>query len=170
MNGKPRAMQPIAFRHGALAKYHFRGIEALADMPRHWSNSRASIAHVAGHPDTRLKPSGYYHTIGFNFGIVGLTRNAPLLDQVDDAIAALVGSGELAAIAQATRVTFLPPREPNPGRHHGCRAAQRLSIGPRRQRYFFVFARSIDSTISRFASAASPQPSTFTHLPVSRSL
>lgn len=32
---------------------------------------------VARHPDTRLKSSGHYHSIGFNVGIAGLTRNAP---------------------------------------------------------------------------------------------
>lgn len=35
------------------------------------------------------------------------------MDQVDDAIAVPLGSDELAAIAQATHVTYLPPREPN---------------------------------------------------------
>ena len=44
--------------------------------------------------------------------------------------------------------------------------------GPKRadQPFLAALARSIDSRISFSASAASPQPVTFTHLPVSRSL
>jgi Bacterial extracellular solute-binding proteins, family 3 len=70
-------------------------------------------AYVSRHAETRLVSSGHYHSIGFNVGMVGLTTNASLLDQVDDAIKALLGGSELADIAHATHVTYMPPREPN---------------------------------------------------------
>jgi hypothetical protein len=65
---------------------------------------------------------------------------------------------------------------------HGAAESRRLSLsggGSIRpahataepgHRCYLPRARSIASTISAFASAASPQPSTFTHLPGSRSL
>jgi len=70
-------------------------------------------AYVSRHPGTRLVSSGYYHSIGFNVGVVGLAAEAALLDRVDDAIAASLASDELAAMAGASHVTYLPPREPN---------------------------------------------------------
>jgi ABC-type amino acid transport substrate-binding protein len=70
-------------------------------------------AYRALHPDTRLTLSGYYPPVGFNMGFVGLSTEQQLLAEVDQAIAELLQSGELAALARAAGVTYLPPREPN---------------------------------------------------------
>jgi ABC-type amino acid transport substrate-binding protein len=64
------------------------------------------------HPATRLKASGFYHRIGFNFGFAGLSTSKELIDQVNAAIVDMLAKGEFVALAQAAGVTFLPPREP----------------------------------------------------------
>jgi ABC-type amino acid transport substrate-binding protein len=70
-------------------------------------------AYRARHPDTKLSLSGYYPPVGFNMGFVGLSTEQELIAQVDRAIAEMLHSGELAALARAAGVTYLPPREPN---------------------------------------------------------
>ena len=64
------------------------------------------------HPDTKLTPSGYYLPIGFNMGFVGLSSERLLIDQASAAIDAMLKDGEIAALAPAARVTYLPPRQP----------------------------------------------------------
>jgi len=69
-------------------------------------------AYQIEHPDTSLVPSGYYLPIGFNMGFVGLTSQMRLLEQANAAIEAMLEEGELAALATAAHMTYLPPRIP----------------------------------------------------------
>jgi hypothetical protein len=70
---------------------------------------------VSRHPATKLKASGFYHRIGFNMGLVGLATNATVIQEVDKAIADLERTGELPALAGASGLTYVPPREPMVG-------------------------------------------------------
>jgi ABC-type amino acid transport substrate-binding protein len=70
-------------------------------------------AYRAAHPQTALKPSGYYHRIGFNMGFVGLATEAPLIEQVDAAIADMLAGGALPALADKAGMTYVPPRPPD---------------------------------------------------------
>lgn len=64
------------------------------------------------HPDTGVKPSGYYFPIGFNMGFVGLANEAPLIERVNVALDGMLEDGEAAAFAAAAGMTYLPPRQP----------------------------------------------------------
>ena len=64
------------------------------------------------HLDSKIAPSGYYLPIGFNMGLVGLASASPLVEQADRAIEAMLEDGELAALATAAQMTYLPPRQP----------------------------------------------------------
>jgi ABC-type amino acid transport substrate-binding protein len=64
------------------------------------------------HPDTKLRPSGYYLPIGFNMGLVGLAREAGLIDRVNVALEGMLKDGEPESLAQAAHMTYLPPRQP----------------------------------------------------------
>lgn len=70
-------------------------------------------AYRAAHPDTKLKLSGYYHRIGFNMGFVGLSTEAGLIGQVNQAIADMQAKGEFASLADAAGMTYVPPRQPD---------------------------------------------------------
>jgi len=75
-------------------------------------NLRRVDAYVAKHPSTKVKPTGLYHRIGFNMGLVGLATNAALVEAVDKAIADLEQQGELPKLAAAAGLTYVPPTEP----------------------------------------------------------
>ena len=64
------------------------------------------------HPDTKLRSSGYYLRFGFNMGFVGLADEAPLIEQVNAALGAMIESGEPASLASAAHMTYLLPRQP----------------------------------------------------------
>jgi Bacterial extracellular solute-binding proteins, family 3 len=64
------------------------------------------------HPDTKLVPSGFYLSIGFNMGFVGLASEAQLLEKASAAIEAMLREGELPVFAAAAGMTYLPPRQP----------------------------------------------------------
>ena len=70
-------------------------------------------AYRATHPGTKLTPSGYYLPIGFNIGFVGLSIDQGLIEQVDRAIADMLESIELPALARTAGVTYLPAHQPN---------------------------------------------------------
>jgi ABC-type amino acid transport substrate-binding protein len=70
-------------------------------------------AYRALHPETKLRPSGYYFPVGFNIGYVGLSTDRELIAEVDQAISAMLEEGELAGLARNAGVTYLPPRQPN---------------------------------------------------------
>jgi ABC-type amino acid transport substrate-binding protein len=64
------------------------------------------------HPDTGIKPSRYYFSVGFNMGFVGLANAAPLIERANAALDDMLKAGEPAAFALAAHMTYLPPREP----------------------------------------------------------
>lgn len=66
----------------------------------------------ADHPDTHLKPSGFYYRIGFNMGFVGLSTEAALIEQVNEALGQLMENDALAPLAKANHLTYLPPTSP----------------------------------------------------------
>lgn len=65
-----------------------------------------------GNPATRLKPSGYFHKVGFNMGFAGLDRDQPLLEAVNTAIADMAAKGEFETLAKASGMTYVPPVQP----------------------------------------------------------
>ena len=69
-------------------------------------------AYRIAHPDSKLALSGYYLPIGFNMGFVGLANSTHLIEQANGAIDAMLKDGELAALAPAAQMTYLPPRQP----------------------------------------------------------
>jgi hypothetical protein len=69
-------------------------------------------AYRIDHPETRLKPTGYYFPIGFNMGFVGLASAADLIARADLALGDMLKDGEAAALARAAHMTYLPPRQP----------------------------------------------------------
>ena len=71
----------------------------------------------SGHADTKLRASGYFHSVGFNLGFAGLARDAALLAQVDAALALMLDSGEIAGFAPAAGMTYLAPRPPDIRKH-----------------------------------------------------
>ena len=50
--------------------------------------------------------------MGFNIGFVGLANSTYLIEQANGAIDAMLKDGELAALAPAAQMTYLPPRQP----------------------------------------------------------
>jgi hypothetical protein len=64
------------------------------------------------HPGTSVTASGYTHSIGFNIGFVGLAANRALIARVDAILSDLASHGILSTTADASSVTYLPPRTP----------------------------------------------------------
>ncbi len=75
-------------------------------------NLRRFDAFRAKHPATRLKATGYYHRVGPNMGFVGLAEKADLIEGASRAIADMAEKGELKAMAEASGLTYVAPREP----------------------------------------------------------
>jgi ABC-type amino acid transport substrate-binding protein len=75
-------------------------------------NLRRFDAYRAAHPETKIKPTGYYYRFGFNMGYVGLSNAAPLVDQVSKVIDDMLGKNDMAPLAQAAGLTYVPPRQP----------------------------------------------------------
>jgi ABC-type amino acid transport substrate-binding protein len=75
-------------------------------------DTRRFDAWRAAHPDTKLTASGYFYPIGVNRGYVGLASDPALLAAVDGALAGLQSSGNIAELAKAAGLTYLPPRAP----------------------------------------------------------
>lgn len=69
-------------------------------------------AYRAAHPETKLRPTGYYYRVGFNIGFVGLGSEPDLIAQVDHAIEALLAEDRVAPVARDAGMTYLPPRQP----------------------------------------------------------
>ena len=65
------------------------------------------------HPGTRLAPTGYTHSVGFNIGFVGLPANRPLIADVNAVLSDLMSHDGLAPVAAATGLTYLAPRSPD---------------------------------------------------------
>jgi len=69
-------------------------------------------AYRAAHPDTKIKPSGWYYRIGFNMAFAGLASEAGLIEQVSKAIDDMLAKDELAPLAAAAGMTYVAPRPP----------------------------------------------------------
>lgn len=74
-------------------------------------------AYRAQHADTKLQASGYTFPLGFNFGFVGLATDAKLMSEIDSALAGMLASGEIAALASGAGMTYFPPRAPDVRKH-----------------------------------------------------
>lgn len=70
-------------------------------------------AYRAEHPDTSLRASGFYYRVGFNMGLVGLSTEPDLIEQVNKAIEQLLAKDEIAPLAKANHLTYLPPQPPD---------------------------------------------------------
>ncbi len=81
-------------------------IDATLVELRRWDAYRDS------NPGTKLKPSGYFHKIGFNMGFAGLATERQLIDAVNAAVTDLIAKGELEPMAKAAGMTYLPPVQP----------------------------------------------------------
>ncbi len=66
----------------------------------------------AEHPDTPLRPSGYYYPVSFNMGFVSLSTEARLIEDVNRALGQLIDKDEIAPLAKANHLTYLPPTSP----------------------------------------------------------
>jgi hypothetical protein len=69
-------------------------------------------AYRAQHPDTGIRPTGFYYRIGFNMGFVGLSTKAALIERVNKVIEDMLAEGEVAPLAEAAGLTYLPPHQP----------------------------------------------------------
>jgi ABC-type amino acid transport substrate-binding protein len=69
-------------------------------------------AYKLKNPQTTLTALAWRHRIQFNFGFVALQSRRDLIAQINPLIGLLAQSGELAALAQGTGLTYLPPLEP----------------------------------------------------------
>ncbi|HEV8717634.1 MAG TPA: transporter substrate-binding domain-containing protein [Candidatus Binatia bacterium] len=69
-------------------------------------------AYWARHPGTRIRQTGYQHSLGFNVGFVALMRSSALLAQVNKTLDALIASGALPTMAQEAGMTYVAPRSP----------------------------------------------------------
>ena len=64
------------------------------------------------HPDTKLKLSGYYHSVGFSMGFAALKSETALIDAVNHAIDEMKAKNEFAALAGAEGMTYIAPHDP----------------------------------------------------------
>jgi ABC-type amino acid transport substrate-binding protein len=65
------------------------------------------------HPHTQLRASGYYHSLGFNMGFVGLAPDADLVAKVGSILGEMLATDELKELARDTDTTYLSPRSPD---------------------------------------------------------
>ena len=69
-------------------------------------------AYRLAHPDSHLKATGYYHSIAFNIGFVGLQRDEALIKSVNRVVDDLMASGKAKALAEQEHLTYVAPRMP----------------------------------------------------------
>jgi ABC-type amino acid transport substrate-binding protein len=69
-------------------------------------------AYRAAHPHSGLQATGYYHSLAFNIGFVALERKSDLLYKVDAAVDRMLAAGEVEALAERARLTYVAPRAP----------------------------------------------------------
>lgn len=69
-------------------------------------------AYRKGHPDTKLKLTGYYHSIGFNMGFAALKSETALIASVNHVIDEMKAKNEFAALAGAEGMTYRVPYDP----------------------------------------------------------
>ena len=111
----------MTYRQGQLAErvVHFNQSRALfaqlesGDIDAALVDQRELDAWRLAHSGTRVAATGYRHSIGFNIGFVGLATSGTLIERVDAILADLLARGSLIEIAQASAMTYLPPRTPD---------------------------------------------------------
>lgn len=64
------------------------------------------------HGSGGLTLSGYFHSVAFNMGFVGLASNMPLIKQVDAVLADLQAQDAISPMASNAGLTFIPPGTP----------------------------------------------------------
>ncbi len=67
----------------------------------------------AEHPQTTLRSSGMVVPVGFNLGFVTTEAHAGLLAEVNTALGKLLQGGQIAKAAEAVKLTFVPPQQPD---------------------------------------------------------
>lgn len=110
----------MGYEHGRLADHvvHFTNSAELFEALQRGEIAAAFVdlhefdAWRERHPDTPIVRSGYTHSIGFDIGFVGIPSDKPLLAAVDGIISDLLSRHALGPVAEATGLTWLPPREP----------------------------------------------------------
>ncbi|HEX4111183.1 MAG TPA: transporter substrate-binding domain-containing protein [Stellaceae bacterium] len=98
--------QTIDHGGGLLAHLERGDVDATLVELRRYDVYRAE------HPDTKIRPSGFYDRIGFNMGFVAAARETALIGEVDGAIDDLMAKNELPAMAEAAGMTYVAPRPP----------------------------------------------------------
>jgi ABC-type amino acid transport substrate-binding protein len=110
----------MSYRAGLLAErvVHFNQSRAVfsqlesGDIDAALVDQRELDAWRLAHPETHVAATGYRHSIGFNIGFVGLATSGALIGRVNAIVADLLARGTLVEIAQASALTYLPPRMP----------------------------------------------------------
>ena len=111
----------MSYAQGRLAEHvvHFMDAGSLFEALRDGKIDAAFVglhqfdAWRLAHPEARETASGYTHSVGFNIGFVGLASNRALIAGVDAILADLLSRRALASIAEASGITYLPPRPPD---------------------------------------------------------
>jgi ABC-type amino acid transport substrate-binding protein len=111
----------MTYRQGALAEQVVHVTQARAlfaqlesgDIDAALVDPRELDAWRLSHSGTRVAPTGYRHSIGFNIGFVTLSTNGALIERVDAALAELLTHGNLIEIARANGMTYSAPRSPD---------------------------------------------------------
>jgi ABC-type amino acid transport substrate-binding protein len=68
--------------------------------------------YLVRHPNSGLSSSGHYHSIGFNWGMIGRADDAPLMERVNAALGEMLTDGTLPILGKAEGLTYVPPRQP----------------------------------------------------------
>jgi ABC-type amino acid transport substrate-binding protein len=110
----------MSYQAGLLAEriVHFNQSRAVfaqlesGDIDAALVDQRELDAWRLAHSETRATATGYRHSIGFNIGFVGLATSGTLIGRVDSILADLLARGSLIEIAQASALTYFPPRLP----------------------------------------------------------
>jgi len=111
----------MTYRQGALAEWVVHVTQARTlfaqlesgDIDAALVDERELDAWRLSHSGTRVAPTGYRHSIGFNIGFVTLSTNGALIDRVNAALAELLAHGNLIEIARANGMTYSAPRSPD---------------------------------------------------------
>ncbi len=111
----------MSYRQGELVEnvVHFDQSRALfaklesGDIDAALVDQRELDAWRLAHPASRVVPTGYRHSIGFNIGLVGLSANAALIGAVDGILDDLLAAGSLTRLGQDNGLTYVPPRKPD---------------------------------------------------------
>jgi ABC-type amino acid transport substrate-binding protein len=111
----------MTYGQGTLAErvVHFTGSHKLfaqlesGDIDAALADQRELDAWRLARPGTRIAPTGYRHSIGFNIGFVGLSTEGGLIEPIDAVLAEWLAQGRLVEIARANGLTYLPPRAPD---------------------------------------------------------